>query len=237
MPTKELQVTQTNYMALSSTDTMIAIRENIGEGGMTALDLPRIRIPAGGGTQWLIPSAEGDKSAPSFSGIIAYWTTMRAYWETDFAESGGGVPPSCSSQDGSTGVGLPGGDCLTCPLNAFGSDSKQRGKACREVRANFVLLEDSFIPMVFMAPVMSIRPEKDYMMRLASSGLSYSQVETKFALEQDKSSTGIKYSKAIPTMSRRLTPDETASVSKWKAILKGAAATYAISEDDMLSGE
>lgn len=238
MAVKDMTVsTEGKYLSLSNPDMMEIITENIGGGEMSALDLPRIKIPSGGGTHWSIPSAEGDKSVPSFNGIIAYWTTMRAYWEKSFDETGGGAPPECSSQDGVYGIGSPGGECMICPLNKFGSDNKQKGKACREVRANFVLLEDAQIPMVYMAPTMSIKPEKDYFMQLAASGIVYSEAETKFSLEQDKSGTGIKYSKGVPTLSRRLTTEEIISVKGWKNILKNAAKTVTVNSEDAYGGE
>jgi len=232
LTTKEMATVETNYVTLYDPEFMEAIKENLGDGGMSPLELPRIRVPSGGGEFWTISSIDGDKSVKSFKAVIAYWTTMRAYWEKPFDETGGGSPPQCSSQDGIVGLGNPGGSCASCPLNQFGS-GKQNSKSCREVRANFLLMEGSKIPVVYMAPTMSVKPEKQYLMQLAAAGKVYSTVETVFTLETDKSATGIKYSKGITSLSRSLSDEEIHGVNQWKAVLKKAAQSISVSEQDV----
>lgn len=195
---------------------MEAIVENLGGEQLQALDLPRLRIPAGGVTQWEVDTLEGPESVKTINGVIVYFTPMRAYWSTRF-EDGAGAPPDCSSRDGYNGVGNPGGPCQRCRFNAYQTaQNGGKGKACREMRAVFLLPDGAMLPQLVMLPPMSIKPFKAYMMRLASQGQPYWTVETDFGLVQDKNSGGIKYSKAEPKVARQLTPEQRKLLTEYR---------------------
>ena len=79
----------------------------------------RVKLPAGGGTAFEIPSADGEDSemAKDITGVIVY--NHPAYYHDKY--NGGSNPPDCGSFDGVSGIGNPGGSCQNCPYNKFGS--------------------------------------------------------------------------------------------------------------------
>jgi hypothetical protein len=185
------------------------LAENLGGEQVGPGDLDRIRIPAGGGTSFTVPTLTGEQDVKEFDGIIVAVKTVRSFWEAEY--TGEGNPPDCFSDDGITGHGKPGGTCATCPLNQWAS-AKGAGKACKERRLLFVLREGSVLPDVVSLPPASIQPFKKYLMRLSSQSLPVTGVITKFSLEADKNSTGIKFSKAKLAASAALSSEEAASI-------------------------
>ena len=83
----------------------------------------RVKLPAGGGTAFELPSAESDETemVKDITGVIVYNHPAYAYYHDKY--TGGNNPPDCGSFDGVTGIGNPGGNCADCPYNKFGSGS------------------------------------------------------------------------------------------------------------------
>ena len=187
------------FLALQAeaTDVLQTIKENIGNDRITDRDLDRITVPLGGGINWTVPTLEGEDSAKTLDGIIVHWTSPRAYWKTGM-EVGGNTPPDCSSHNGETGYGNPGGECFGCPLNEWGSAEGGSGKACKEKRMLFLLRSTDLLPIVIQAPSTSIQPVKKYLLRLASQGLPYWSVVTRLSLEKASNATGIAFSRIAP---------------------------------------
>ena len=202
---------------IDPTDLSDIIRENLGGQSMTAFELDRAHIPTGGGQTWTIPTLEGEREEKEIDGVVIFKKTQRVYWAQEF--TGEGTPPDCSSQDGAVGFGSPGGACEVCVLNSWGSSTKggARGKACKEMTVVFVLRKEGILPLVIILPPTSIRPFRKYMLRLASAGLSYSAVMTRFTLEKDKNADGIKFSKAVPAMLSQLSPADHARAKSYVA--------------------
>ena len=176
------------YMALDcSADELEeyaeVFRENTEGETLTERDLPRVMVPAQGMKVWSIPSSEGEKYEEFIRGILVKVTTPRAMWPASMDE-GGSAPPICSSPDGIRGVGKPGGDCLTCPFNAWDSAPNGAGKACKEKRMLYMLRKESIIPLVVQAPSTSIQNVKEYRMGLAGQKLPYFGVETELTIER-----------------------------------------------------
>lgn len=201
-------------------DTMLALKENLGGAALSPFDLERVTIPAGGGTTWEMETLDGLVESKELTGVIVAIQTARCYWVIDFAESGGGVPPDCSSDDGLTGAGTPGGNCTICPLNEFGSKAAgKRGKACKEIRRVFLLLPDRNLPTVINLPPGSLKDFQKYMLRLADAGLSYYKVATTFSLAADKNADGIKFSKAKPSRAANLTQELAAGAQAYSRLI------------------
>lgn len=90
-----------------------------------------------------------------------------AWWREKKTPNGENVPPTCSSFDGKIGHGdigdgLESRPCATCPLNQYGTGTDQagnptRGKACKNMRRIFALMEDSVFPKIISAPPTSIK--------------------------------------------------------------------------------
>ena len=193
------------------------IRDNVGT--ITAADLDRVRVPAGGGLAWEIPSLDGVEQEKEICGVIVEQREVRAYWASEF--TGGNAPPDCASPDGEIGYGNPGGACATCPMAAFGTarGGEGKGQACRLMRLMFLLRPESLLPMVLVVPPSSLRAVRQYMLRLASGATAYHQVVTGFGLEKTKSETGIVYSRIVPTLKERLSADEAARIAAYREAL------------------
>jgi hypothetical protein len=173
---------------------LVALKDNLGDSSIQPFDLDIVSVPAGGGTSWAIPDLAGEREEKTIEGIIVHHQMIRSYWVQSYDESGGGIPPDCSSQDGKVGVGNPGGACAICPLSQFGSKGK-RGKACQTRHLVFLLREGEHLPLVVNAAPMSALNIKKLMLRLTSKGIPYWTVLVSLALVRDKNKDGIVYSK------------------------------------------
>ena len=197
-----------------------AISTNIGTGGLTEFDLPRIKIPAGGGLQWPVPSLEGETMESVIEGVIVLARDTRAYYSQPLSEGGGNQPPDCFSADGTTGAGKPGGTCMTCPLAQYGSAPGGRGQACKQIKQVFVLRGSLLLPEVISLPPTSLKAAKQYLLKLTSQGIPYYSVVTRVGLERTKNKQGIAYSRTTFTFVRRLTPDEVHIAQEYHEMLK-----------------
>jgi len=127
------------------------------------MSLQRIKIPGGGTLMFEVrgDDPENPEYVRTIEGVILYNHPTGAYWpggKTDDETS----PPLCSSADGVTGVGNPGGDCASCQLNAWGSGSGGKGKACKNMRVLYILQDGEIMPVQLTLPPTSIRPYNDF---------------------------------------------------------------------------
>src|SRR4029450_12815372 len=98
--------------------------QTLGGGVIELQDLDRIRMPTGGALTFEVPTPAGPESRPTITGVLVHVQQRRAYWAQAFDETGGGTPPDCTSADGITGVGEPGGACARCPLATVQDDAR-----------------------------------------------------------------------------------------------------------------
>ena len=94
----------------------------------------RVKLSAGGGTTFEIPSAESEEGemVKTITGVIVYHHPAYAYYRSKYA--GGNNPPDCGSFDGRTGVGNPGGSCTgraSCARTSARSTSCAKEKCFR----------------------------------------------------------------------------------------------------------
>jgi hypothetical protein len=177
-----------------------ALQVNLADENITARDLDRITVPAGGGTTWEVPTLEGTADVKDLIGVILMCQNPRVYWKEAYGAGGGSAPPDCSSDDGVFGVGEPGGNCAECPLSEFGSGANGRSQACHQRRFVFFLSDDDMLPKVLNVPPASLRSVKKYLLRLANKGLPFYSVITRFGLEKTKNVDSIAYSQIVPTL-------------------------------------
>lgn len=176
-------------------ETRAAIAENMGDGGMNPAQLDRVKIPSGGGLSWELPSLDGDvETARELQGIIVHWHDVRAYWPMKFSGAGSG-PPVCSSADGRVGKGKPGGPCSTCAFSQWESGDNG-GQACKQARLLYLLRPDSLLPITITLAPMSLKPSKEYFLRLASKGVLYRHVVTGISLKKAQNKGGITFAQA-----------------------------------------
>ena len=129
--------------------------------------------------------------------------------------------------------------CETCPLNAFGTKanadgSRGQGKACKDMRALFVVEEGNVIPSVVMLSPMSIKPQGDYFLALAGVARRFWQVETALTLTRATNRAGIAYARAAFARSRNLEPSEIERMASYRTLLLPAveAAFEPVTPDD-----
>jgi len=197
-----------------------AVAANLGDNGMSATDFERIKIPAGGGTAWTLQTLDGEEMVKELSGIIVAWRDTRAYWSVGMEESDGNMPPDCYSLDARTGEGKPGGDCYKCPFAQFGSDTKGEGQACKLVRQLFFVREENLLPEIVSLPASSVKPARQYFMRLASKAVPCYSLITRIGLEKTKNAQGIVYSRATFASGGRLEPEQAERIKTYAAMIK-----------------
>ena len=200
-------------------------------------EFERIKIPAGGGTIFELPSGNPDEpdTVKEFSAVILYHHPMYVFYSSKF--NGSNNPPDCLSIDGITGVGIPGGKCINCPKNKFGS-GENGSKACKNKHQIYLLRENEIFPMVLSLPTSSNREFSRYIKRLLSRGKKSDSVVTKFSLKKAVNKTGISYSQVQFSVARELDTKEVELIKNYSEQVK----SYAQSNDnfqkvDITTGE
>lgn len=201
---EELAIQNTGFLALADFNMNESMAEELEglEGGFD-----RIRIPAGGATMYELPGDEADEpeAIKEFSAVILYHHPVLQYYKEKY--TGGSNPPDCGSFDGITGEGDPGGACVKCPLNQFGS-GENNAKACKSRRRIFLLREGELFPLILSLPTGSMKEFSRYIKRLLSKGKKSNMVVTRFSLRKATNSSGIAYSQAQFAVDRSLTAEE-----------------------------
>ena len=211
-------------LAVVSTEQFVALRQEAAElqelveeffkDGLSENDLPLIKIPAGGGRSWELSESE---NAPTFTGCILGIQNTRAYWAEAF--TGAGTPAACSSRDGVTGVGEPGGTCARCPLGEWGSGRGGVGTACLPRKIVYVLRPEEVLPVRLALPVTSFVNLRKYQVALLNRRVRPSAVSTLFGLTSAQSKTGIKYSQATFTVAGALDAETAGRARAYAALL------------------
>ena len=199
----------------SEMDVSELIEENLADEEFSPSELTRINVPTGGGQTFEIPTVFGPEASREIEAIIIKVQPMRMYWKTgvDDGEQG---PPDCRSDDMITGIGDPGGDCATCPMNQWESDQKSGGKLCKEKRNIFILSPQTLLPYNLSCPVKSIGNLKKYKQDLTREGYGLNRVSTRITLGQDKNKAGIKYSQLQFQVGKILSTEQTNMVREYK---------------------
>ncbi|MDD4509348.1 MAG: hypothetical protein PHY23_00285 [Oscillospiraceae bacterium] len=124
----------------------------------------KVKIPSGGMLQFELPGDEPENPnyAKTLEGVILFNHASGAYWP-EGSEYDDDTAPLCASIDGKTGYGAPGGACALCELNQYGTASKGRGKACKNMRVLYLLRDGEYMPIQISLPPTSIGPFRDFM--------------------------------------------------------------------------
>ena len=217
-------------LRMEQKDITDLLHENLGGATLTERDLDRVKVPAGGGLSWEVPTAEGISTLKEIEGVIVHRGTRRAYWPDAF--DGSGETPDCFSDDGEVGIGSPGGACESCVMNEWPDEGG--GKPCKELRMLFVLTPDSLVPLVVAVPPASLANVRAYFLRLLRVQLSPLDVSTRIGLEKATSKSGIGYSRVTLTLGERLDPDAKARLKAYAAELEPAfkAAARTVARDE-----
>ncbi len=219
-------------------DMALALQDSLAPGEtLDVFNLPIVKIPAGGGRAFDLPTGE---AAQSFDGIIILRQPVRAYWRESFAVTGGGSPPDCSSADSIRGEGDPGGACASCRLSDYGSatgdDGGQKaGQACRQITRLFVLRPESLLPTLLLLPPSSYKAAKDYVVgTLAAHSRHYSAVTTRIGLEQAQSRDGIKYSRVTLEIAGLLSPEDEEAITEYRKAIIPSLRGMTVTQEEMV---
>ena len=230
--TAELAAQKSGFMALSDFDLAGAMAEEM-DGLSVTFD--RIKLPAGGMTVFEMPGDDPNspETVKEFSAVILSHHPLRAYYKTQY--TGGSNPPDCGSFDGVIGIpgensGCLGGNCRNCQYNKFGSDGK-KGKACKERRRIYLLMEGQIFPIIFSLPTGSLQTFSKYIMKLLGKGYKSNAVVTRFTLKKASSSDGIAYSQAQFAIDRVLTKEEYALIDSLTNQVKMLQSTVGFETD------
>lgn len=226
---KEL-VTMENSGYLAATVNLGDLFSEEMEGLSPTFD--RIKIPAGGGISYEVPS--DDPSSPDsvkeFKAVILYHHPIHSYYKEKF--NGGSNPPDCSSIDGKIGIDGASGECKACsgcPLSKFGS-GENGGMACKQKRRVYILREGEILPVILTIPSASLKEFTKYVTRLLQKGKKTNSVVTRFALKKAQNSTGITYSQVVCGVDRELTPDEQKCIAAMSEQVKSFAGRVVIED-------
>lgn len=207
------------------------LRANLGdEAVLTFRDLDRVKVPAGGGVAWMIPTE--DEARPEtttiIEGVIISADYHRAYYRTGY--DGEANPPDCKAHapewKGSQEFnGEFGGDCATCPLNQWRKRPDGKGylaKPCKGKVTLYVLRPDDLLPIAITLPTTSIKNVNTYfaqMQRRKPVKYPWMVVST-ISLKQAKNAGGIVYSVAELTKTRNLDAKEITEVVEYQKLFK-----------------
>jgi hypothetical protein len=209
------------------------IQDNMGGETVSPGDLARIKVPSGGGLFWTVTDADGqEQPVKTLDGIIVHITRRRAYWQ---GSEPSGDPPDCSSSDCLVGVGNPGGQCASCPLNQFGTSHKPdgsqgRGKACKETKLIFLLREGLLLPDVVSVPPASLKGLRQWQLKL---GAPYWSILTRLGLEKTSNKDGTEYARIVPTKLGLLPQDLARQILGYANALQGVFAAVQLQQDDV----
>lgn len=219
-------------------DVLAAVRANVGEAGLSAMDLERIKIPSGGGIAWEVPTLEGVEAQTTFDGVIIWHRQGRVYWSQEIG-AGAGTPPDCSSDDCVTGRGDPGGACAVCPMAEFGTAraGEGRGQACKQIWQLFVLRPQDRIPVCVSAPPSSLRAVKQYMLKLVNVGKPYYSVLTRFKLAKAQNKDGIAYAQMLLECAAQLSDDQATFFADLSSSLQPLLRRHEVGAEDYAASE
>jgi hypothetical protein len=181
--------------------------DTLGGEDISINNLPRVRVPAAGGTQWAVIKGGEETYTKELVGTLVLVKPQRVFWvETEPS----GKSPDCSSADGKVPVPLgmyhpdgergeqnPTGLCANCPMSQPGSDPnpKNRGTWCKDQRLLFFVQRGQMFPSIVVAPPSSLREVMQFRMGLVNERRALWSVEVALTLEKAANAAGIEFAR------------------------------------------
>jgi hypothetical protein len=197
-----------------------------------------IKMPAGGGSMWDIPTPFGDSEiTKSIECVIIGQLVRRGFWPAEFGKGETGQAPVCTATavsasklvgtcdqvalsehpDAKTLKVAPGGPCSSCHYGQFGSHpSGDNRQWCRASRVLMVLRPGNILPTIVRLPGTSDSAFTAYAFGLVNAGKKLSEVITNIGIERKVSASGVDYSVATFTASEVLPPDMAAAMGTYR---------------------
>lgn len=182
----------------------------------------RVKTPAGGATFFEVPADNetGGEVVPAMEGIIVYNSPLNIFYARPFEETGGKEPPDCIAADGKFGEGSPGGKCIDCPLNQFGSGTNEKGKMCKNRHDLYFLREEDILPLKISVPTGSINNFNQYATKLIYKGKLLHSVQTRISLVKATSGNGTAYAQMCFAKTADLEPHDYTAISAYAKKIK-----------------
>ena len=155
-----------------------------------------IHAPGSGGRQFIVNTVIGETTLDVIQGIVLGWYSPRVLYMAAYDPKVEDSKPDCFSDDGTTGIGEPGGPCASCEFSQWGSGRDGAGQACTQFNKVLIAPLEGGFPFILRLPPTSLRPFRDYRNLLSSAGLALRNVVTSFNLIQQK---GESATRIIPT--------------------------------------
>jgi len=213
------------------------ITGNLGGELLSVKDIPKVKIPAGGSTTWLVPP--DDVPQKELEGIVIYQHPTRALFKQGENGEISNDPPLCVADLGKVGIpalgsGLLGGNCDDCPNSKYGSAGVgKKGQACKAGQRVYMLTQGSILPFLLQLSPSSIAPWHKYMISLINTQKLVNNVVTRISLEKVTGGPA-PYARIVPSFVRILSADEQKFVDDYAAAMVPAlrATPTAASADD-----
>lgn len=180
---------------------------------------------------------EGTPPLAELRGTIIFTHKTNVYFEKQWKPGQPVEPPRCYSPDGK----FPQcespihKECRTCSKNQFGSSPTGDGKACRNLRPVFILLEGSIMPRQLRVPPTSLKLVEQYCLGTVADIGSYWCLETiikGFKKSDDQSHWNQRF-----TRGERLTPERFQEVAAIRTLWMPMMKQTVVTAEDLYDAE
>lgn len=224
-------------------DLIAELEDELGDleedGG---IDAKHIKIPSGGGKAFEVETDDPDdpEVMKEVTGVIIFTHRMNAYWAQKFGEAGADGDtskiPDCSSMDGKQGVNRDTGvitTCDNCPYNQFGTDSNGKGKACKNMRRLYIMMDGRPDIYLLTVPPTSIKDINKALKKImGQQHIPYSRMIVTFKLAVTENGDGIKFSKVTLEKTGLLPGELYKKTAELRKAMKQSYEGVAITADD-----
>lgn len=203
----------------------------------------KIKIPSGGGTAYEVQGDDDDDTDPmkAITGVVVFTHRLSGYWPNAYGSSNNPEDklPTCASMDGKTGIvqiGERAGEvvtCETCPWNQYDtardqSGNQARGKACKNMRRLYILMDGDPNLYLLTVPPTSIKDVNKQLAKILASGTPYTSMIVGFTLEKAQNNNGVAYSKVVVKKKGLLPQDAAAQVLQLRNQIKAQYQSMAL---------
>lgn len=200
------------FQTVDVKNALAALKQASG-GNITPLTLTQLRMPSGNATQFKMK----EKSYDALTGIVLAYHPARTKYEESFEM--GRTAPVCTSEDGVTGSGKPGGPCATCIYAQF---EHPRETKCALFYRLYLLPLDAPLPIHFQIPLMNMKIIREHFQGMsAETGKFTYQVVTEFSLGTKENTKGTPYSVLVCKTVGFLNPEAVKAITGYAESLQG----------------
>lgn len=212
--TTNVAVAQTQEVVVTQVSTELMERLMDVKDNFESIDdpkLPRAKMRADG-----IEFMENTPLVTEIEGVLLLTKKTNVYYAKPYNVNKI-TPPDCYSLDGVTPVtnlrDENGAEkkpvnptCKGCPMAEFGTNQMKSGKACRNLKPLYFVMNDAIMPRQVTVAPSSLKAANQYLMDLAERGLAYRKVMTR--IKAFKKNPGDTYMSLKFELARKLNEQE-----------------------------